>query len=242
MPTMPTNVAPSHTVLLVDVDCPARRAMCASLVQEGYRLVEARTASEAITLTSTIMPDLVIIDLDVLGADALRLLSQFRSSLSAHLTVVSESADGACKIASFDAGADDYLVKPIVLPELLARLRVAVRRMSHRATQAANAVVTVGELKVNRASRQAFIGEKEIKLTPIESRLLGLLAANAGKPLTHGFLLSEVWGPDSVEDIQYLRVSIAGLRRKIEVDPHRPRYIVTEQGVGYRLFSNRVLP
>jgi two-component system KDP operon response regulator KdpE len=238
---MQANNDISYTVLMIDADSPARRTMCACLVQEGYRLIEASNGGEALALAAARPPDLVLIDTDVPGAASIRLIGQLRTCLSAPLIVISEVADDASKIAAFDAGADDYLAKPIAIAELLARLRVVVRRMSHRAAQAENPLVTIGELRVNRASRQAFIGQREIKLTPIEGRLLDVLAANADKPLTHGFLLSQVWGPESVEDVQYLRVFIASLRRKIEPNPHRPRYIVTEQGVGYRLSSNRRL-
>jgi two-component system KDP operon response regulator KdpE len=215
--------------------------MCVSLIQEGYRLIEAGSGSEALALAAARPPDLVLIDMDVLGAGSTRLVGQLRGCLTAPLIVIAESADDANKIAAFDAGADDYLTKPVAIAELLARLRVAIRHMLHRGTQPDSPLVTIGELHFNRASRQAFVGQREIKLTPIEGRLLDALAANADKPLTHEFLLRQVWGPESVEDVQYLRVFIADLRRKIEPDPHRPRYIVTEQGVGYRLSSNRRL-
>ena len=228
----------SYTILLIDADSPDRRATCSSLIQEGYRLVEARNASEALALTAAIPTDLVILDLEVPGAEGLKLIGQIRNSSTAHLTVVSHFADDAHKLAAFDAGADEYLVKPVVVPELLARLRVAARRMPPRSLAAASAVILIGDLKIDRLSRQTFVGKKEIKLTPTERRLLDLLAANAGKPLTHGFLLTEIWGPESVDDVQYLRVSIASLRRKIEANPHRPQYILTEQRVGYRLSSN----
>jgi two-component system, OmpR family, KDP operon response regulator KdpE len=237
---MQTSVGALHTVLFMGADSPARRAVCASLVHEGYRLIEAGSSSEALALASARPPDLVIIDMDTAGAGSPALVGQIRKRLPAPVIVMSQSADDASKLAAFDAGADDYLTKPIVMPELLARLRVAVRRMSQNSTHMpSGTVVAVGELVINRASRQVFLGDKEIKLTPIEWRLLDALAAQAGKPLSHSFLLNEVWGPESIDDVQYLRVFIAGLRRKLEVNPHRPRYIVTEQGLGYRLSSNQ---
>ncbi|HWB11815.1 MAG TPA: winged helix-turn-helix domain-containing protein [Pirellulales bacterium] len=229
---------PSRTVLVIDGDSPARRLTCTSLIQEGYRLIEAASGSEAIALAAARPPDLVLVDIDQVGST--QLLGEFRACLAAPLIVISASSDDASKIAAFDAGADDYLTKPIAIAELLARLRVAIRHALHRAPPD-NPLVTIGDLRVNRASRQAFIGQREIKLTPIEGRLLDVLAANVDRPLTHEFLLRQVWGPESIEDVQYLRVFVAGLRRKIEPNPHRPRYIVTEQGVGYRLSSNHRL-
>lgn len=242
MSELPSNDGKAYTILLISSDSPDRRAMCAGLIQDGYRLIEADNGSEAIALASARPPDLVLVDSDISASDLVLLVSRLRGCLSVPLIVVSRLVDDARKIAIFDAGADDYLARPIAIPELQARLRVAVRRLNRQTAHEKNAaVVSIGDLHIKRTSRQVFVADNEIRLTPTEWRLIDLLAAHADRPLTHSFLLNSIWGPNFADDVQYLRVFVAALRRKIEPNPHCPQYIITEQGTGYRLSSSKTL-
>jgi len=200
-------------------------------------VAEAGTGREGLSMAAQRPPDLVILDLglpDIDGVDVIRALRDWT-----HVPVVVVSARGQekDKVAALDAGADDYLTKPFGVSELLARLRVALRNAARIAlgSQGELAHFAVGDLSVDLAVRKVFIASKEVHLTPIEYRLLSTLVRHAGKVLTHRLLLTEVWGPLYVEQTHYLRIFMASLRRKIEADPARPRYLLTEQGVGYRL-------
>jgi two-component system KDP operon response regulator KdpE len=222
-------------ILVIEDDPPIRRFLRASLANHEYDVVEASTGQEALVLASQRPPDLIILDLGLPDMDGIEVIRRLRDWSQSPIVIVSARGQEKDKVAALDAGADDYLTKPFGVGELLARMRVAMRHAATAGGQEAAAKFAVGELKVDLAGRRVFVGEKEVHLTPIEYRLLTTLAHHAGKVLTHRFLLREVWGPPYVEQTHYLRIFMANLRRKIETDPARPRYLLTEQGIGYRL-------
>ena len=223
-------------VLLIEDEPPIRKFVRASLESEGYRLIEAETGQKALGLAAAQPPDLVILDLGLPDKDGLDVLRALREWLAAPVIVLSARGQEKDKIAALDLGADDYLTKPFGIGELLARIRVALRHASRSAAaEKSEPRFAVGGLTVDLAARRVFIEQREVHLTPIEYRLLVALVRHAGKVLTHRQLLKEVWGPGNAEEVHYLRVYMAGLRRKLEADPSQPRYLLTEQGVGYRL-------
>ena len=224
-------------ILVIEDDPPIRRFLRASLTNHQYVVAEAATGKAALDLATQNPPDLVVLDLGLPDMDGIEVIRRLRDWSAAPIVIVSARGQEKDKVAALDAGADDYLTKPFGVGELLARMRVALR---HAATAAGgnerpSAQFAVGELKVDFAVRRVFVGEREIHLTPIEYKLLSTLVHHAGKVLTHRFLLKEVWGPPYVDQSHYLRIFMANLRRKIESDSARPRYLLTEQGVGYRL-------
>jgi two-component system KDP operon response regulator KdpE len=221
-------------VLLVEDEPQMRRFLRASLAANGYRLVETSTGKEALAQATAYNPDLVLLDLGLPDMDGLAVTKQLREWTAVPIVIISARGQEQDKIDALDGGADDYLTKPFGAGELLARLRVALRH-AERAGGDPEVVVTVGELRLDLARRQVFVGGEEVRLTPIEYKLFSVLMKHSGRVLTHRQLLQEVWGPTSVDQTQYLRVYMAQLRHKLERDPGRPRYLVTEPGVGYRL-------
>jgi len=224
----------SPRILVVEDETPIRKFLRISLESHGYRMQEAETAASALRIAAAEPPDAVILDLGLPDADGLDVIRRLREWSSVPIIVLSARGREADKIAALDGGADDYLTKPFGAGELLARLRVALRHAA-RSTQAEEAIFEVGGLKVDQGARRVFVDEEEVHLTPTEYRLLTTLVRHVGKVVTHRQLLKEVWGPDSVEENQYLRVYLGQLRRKIERDATRPRYLLTEAGIGYRL-------
>jgi two-component system KDP operon response regulator KdpE len=224
----------SPLVLLVEDEAPIRRFLRTALAAEGYRVAEAETGQQAIRLAVQQPPDLVVLDLGLPDVDGQEVLRQLREWLQAPIVILSARDQEAQKIAALDQGADDYLTKPFSTGELLARIRVALRHAAQAGSDRENATFVSGDLKVDLAARRVFVKEAEVHLTPLEYKLLTTLVRNAGKVLTHRFLLKEVWGPQQVQETHYLRVFMASLRRKIETDPAQPKYLLTEQGVGYR--------
>jgi len=219
-------------VLVVDDEAAIRRYLRASLAAHGYVVFEADTGEAALSSVTAVRPDLVILDLglpDLDGVEVTRLLRQWTPIPIVILSVRGQEAD---KIAALDAGADDYLTKPFGTGELLARMRVALRRSSQSKLEP---VVCAGDLSVDLGHRVVTVAEGEVQLTPTEYDLLRVLVTHAGKVLTHRQLLREVWGVGYEQETHMLRVNISNLRRKIEPEPTRPRYILTEPGVGYRL-------
>ena len=202
-------------VLVVEDEPPMRRFLRASLTVRGYRLLETGTVAEALLLASSHNPDLVLLDLGLPDGDGIDLTRKIREWSKTPIIVISARGREDDKVAALDAGADDYLTKPFGVNELLARMRVALRHALVRR-------------EVSRDSEQ-------VHLTPIEYKLLVLLAQNAGKVLTHRQMLHQVWGPAYANQTHYVRVHMAELRKKIEPEPARPRLLVTEPGVGYRL-------
>ncbi len=224
-------------ILIVDDELPIRRLLRNALSEEGYRLAEAETGQQAIRLAVQQPPELVILDLGLPDMEGQDLLKKLREWLQAPIIILSARDQEQQKIQALDHGADDYLTKPFSTGELLARVRVALRHASRVAGEKESSVYCCGSLKVDLAARRVFVEEKEIRLTPLEYKLLTTLVQHAGKVLTHRFLLKEVWGPNRVDETHYLRVFMASLRQKIEPDPTQPRYLLTETGIGYRLAS-----
>ncbi len=230
--------AQSPLVLLVEDELPIRKFLGASLASAGYRLDEAATGHEALQRAAQTPPDLVILDLGLPDMDGQEVLKQLREWLAAPIIILSARDQEQQKIAALDHGADDYLTKPFSTGELLARIRAALRHAARIGGSEPGATTyEIGDLKIDLAARRVFTKGGEVHLTPIEFKLMTTLVHSAGKVLTHRHLLKEVWGPQQVEETHYLRVFMANLRRKLEVDPAQPRYLLTEQGVGYRLAS-----
>jgi two-component system KDP operon response regulator KdpE len=232
---MATN---SPRVLLVEDELPIRRFVGAALANAEYQLDEAGTGAQALQHAAQSPPDLVILDLGLPDMDGQDVIRRLREWLSAPIIVLSARDQEQQKISALDNGADDYLTKPFSTAELLARIRVALRHAGRSGDDAGKTTFEYGELKVDLAARRVFVAGAEVHLTPIEYKLLTTLVHHAGKVLTHRQLLKEVWGPQQTQETHYLRVFMANLRRKLESDPAQPRYLLTEQGVGYRLASD----
>jgi len=224
-------------ILVIEDEPPIRRFLRAALGGEGYRLAEAETGQQGLSMAATQPPDLVILDLGLPDMDGLQIIAELRRWSQIPIIILSARGQEQDKVIALDHGADDYLSKPFGMGELLARIRVALRRQARLRGQPAGAITrfSVGDLTVDLEARRVFMRGQEVRLTPIEYRLLTTFVQHAGKVLTHRFLLKEVWGPGHCEETHYLRVFTANLRRKLEADPARPRYLLTEQGVGYRL-------
>jgi two-component system KDP operon response regulator KdpE len=222
-------------VVLIEDEPQIRRFLRPSLCSHGYRLFEGSTGTEGLTEAAMRQPDLIILDLGLPDMDGLEVIRRLREWTQIPIIVLSARGQERDKIAALDAGADDYVSKPFSVGELLARMRVALRHAMRRPGDPGEATFAVGDLRVDLARREVVVTGKEVHLTPIEYRLLTTLIRHAGKVLTHRQLLTEVWGPNQAEQAHYLRVYAAQLRRKLETDPARPRYILTEPGVGYRL-------
>jgi len=221
-------------VLVVDDEPQMRRFLRPALEGQGYRVVEATTAREALIAASTHNPDCILLDLGLPDGDGIEVTKRLREWSAAPVIVISARGQETDKIAALDAGADDYLTKPFGTGELLARLRVARRHFARFQDGAPTAVFEAEGLRVDVAQREVFLDGEPVHLTPIEHKLLAALVRHCGKVLTHRQLLKEVWGPASVNETQYLRVYMTQLRRKIERDPTRPVLLTTETGVGYR--------
>jgi two-component system KDP operon response regulator KdpE len=219
-------------VLVVEDEPQVRRFLRASLVSRGYRLVEATTVREAQQLATSHVPDVFLLDLGLPDGDGIELTRALREWTQAPIIVLSARGREEDKVRALDAGADDYLTKPFGVNELLARMRVALRHA--QGVPSDNPVLCAGPLRIDLARREVTVEGRDVRLTPTEFKLLVLLARNAGKVLTHGHILREVWGPNSTQP-HVVRVHMAELRRKLEAEPARPRLLVTEVGVGYRL-------
>jgi two-component system KDP operon response regulator KdpE len=219
-------------VLVVEDEVQVRRFLRAALGSHGYRVLEADTVREAEQLATSHNPDVFLLDLVLPDGDGIDLARRLREWTRAPIVVVSARGREEDKVNALDAGADDYLTKPFGVNELLARLRVALRHA--RASPDVPAVLEAGPLRIDLARREVTVDGREVRLTPTEYKLLALLARHAGKVLTHRQILREVWGPNATE-AHWVRVHMAELRKKLEADPARPRLLVTEPGVGYRL-------
>lgn len=226
---------PRTLVLVVEDEPQMRRFIRATLTSHGYRLLEAGTAAEALTLATTHSPELVLLDLGLPDGDGIEITRRIREWSSMPIIVISARGREDDKVATLDAGADDYLTKPFGVNELLARMRVALRHAQSTTSGTSTQVLAFGELKIDLTRREVMIGANQVHLTPIEYKLLVFLAQHAGKVLTHQQILKEVWGPVYANQAHYVRVHMAELRKKIESNPARPKLLVTEPGVGYRL-------
>jgi two-component system KDP operon response regulator KdpE len=219
-------------VLVVDDERAIRRYLHAALNAQGYTVHEATNGQEALNLVVADRPDLIILDLGLPDIDGVEVTKRLREWTQIPILILSVREQEGDKIAALDAGADDYLTKPFSSGELMARMRVALRRSMQVTSEP---VYQIDELRVDLAHRQVMVAGEEIPLTPTEYDLLRLLVQNAGKVLTHHQLLRQVWGSGYESEAHLLRVNMSNLRRKIEPDPTRPHYILTEPGVGYRL-------
>jgi two-component system KDP operon response regulator KdpE len=226
---------PEPIVVLIEDEPQIRRFLRATLTGEGYRLFEATTGADGLVQASSRQADVVIVDLGLPDMDGLDVIRRLREWSAIPVIVLSARGQERDKVTALDAGADDYVSKPFGAGELLARIRVALRHaagVSHAGDQSA---FRVGDLEVDLLRRHVSVAGVEVRLTPVEYRLLATLVAHAGKVLTHQQLLHEVWGPSHDDQAHYVRVYMAHLRGKLEAEPARPRYLRTEPGVGYRL-------
>jgi two-component system KDP operon response regulator KdpE len=232
--TSPADALPP-LVLVIEDESQVMRFLRATLPGQGYRVVEATTGQQALVEASTRSPDIVLLDLGLPDIDGVEVTRRLREWSATPIIVLSARGQESDKIQALDAGADDYLTKPFSTGELLARMRVALRNAARTAASGVDSVFETGELRVDLGTRRVYVGEQEARLTRTEYKLLATLVKNAGKVVTHRQLLREVWGPGAEQQSHYVRVYMAQLRHKLEQDPARPRYLVTETGVGYRL-------
>jgi two-component system KDP operon response regulator KdpE len=219
-------------VLVVDDEAPIRRYLRAALGAQGFVIFEAANGTEAIQAVLGSRPDVIILDLGLPDMDGIEVTRQLREWSQTPIIILSVREAEQDKIAALDAGADDYLTKPFGTGELMARMRVVMRRLSSKTDEP---VLQVGGLLMDLAHRLVTVDDVEVALTPTEYDILRLLLRNAGKVLTHRQLLRQVWGSAYESEMHLLRVNISNLRRKIEPDPSRPHYLLTEPGVGYRI-------
>jgi two-component system KDP operon response regulator KdpE len=223
-------------VLVIDDEQAIRHFLTATLEGAGYVVEAVGSGQEGLTAVAQRPPTLIILDLGLPGISGQQVLAELRAWSKIPVVILSAIGREQEKVDAFNAGADDYLTKPFGVPELLARIRAMLRRTAMAAGEATpQGRFQTGELTLDFATRRVSVGQREVRLTPTEYRLLSLMAQHAGKVLTHMFLLKQVWGPEHSSEVNYLRVFMAGLRRKLEDDSTQPRYLLTEQGVGYRL-------
>jgi two-component system KDP operon response regulator KdpE len=225
-------------VLLIEDEPQMRRFLRGSLATHTadgreYKLTEAATGSEGLATAAAHPPDVILLDLGLPDIDGIEVTRRLREWTKAPIIVLSARGQDQDKVSALDAGADDYLTKPFSLPELLARIRVAVRHAA-AATGKEESAFTIGDLKVDLANRVVTLGGEGVRLTPIEYKLLATLVRNGGRVMTYQQLLKEVWGLRYASQKQYLHVYVGHLRSKLERDPARPRFLLTEPGVGYR--------
>lgn len=220
-------------VLMIEDEPEIRRFVRMALESEGLEVFEAVNLKRGLIDAATRRPELIVLDLGLPDGDGLDFIREFRGWSPAPIVVLSAREGEERKVQALDAGADDYLVKPFGVAELLARVRVQLRRRN--AGDDTEPVLRFGDVAIDRVRRTVVRGDEELHLTPIEYRLLQELASAPGRVLTHQHLLKAVWGPGHAEDVHYVRVHMANLRKKLEADPNRPQWLVTEAGVGYRL-------
>jgi len=220
-------------VLVVEDDPQLRRFLRAALTANDYSVVEATSCAEALQLAPSHNPGLVLLDLGLPDGDGLEVTRRLREWSRAPIIVLSARGREEDKVIALDNGADDYLTKPFGTAELLARMRVALRHADHVVT-AADTIIDSNGLRIDVAAHTVSLDGAEVHLTPTAFRVLSLLARHAGKVLTHRQILKEVWGPGAIEQPHYVRVQMAELRKRLEVDPAQPKWLITEPGVGYR--------
>ena len=224
----------SRKILIVDDEPQIRRFLRTGLAVQGFEVIEADCGAEALRIAPTAGADMVVLDLQLGDMDGLDVLRRLREWTWLPVLILSVRDREGDKVKALELGADDYMTKPFGAAEFVARVNALLRRIPEIAAQPRFAV---GDLSIDMARRQVFIADAEVKLSPKEYRLLQFLARHAGKVATHQQMLNEVWGPGHAEDSHYLRIFMRKLRNKIEADAARPRYIVTELGVGYRLLA-----
>jgi two-component system KDP operon response regulator KdpE len=222
-------------ILVIEDEAPIRRFLKMSLLDHGFAFCEAATGKEGLSKVASERPDLVILDLGLPDTDGLEVTRQVREWSNVPIIVLSAREKENDKVEALDAGADDYLVKPFGIGELMARLRVALRHANRLSEDQLDSNFSFGDIHIDFAKRQILRNTEEIHLTPIEYKLLNTLVRYSGKVVTHKHLLRETWGGEYSDETQYLRVYMAQLRKKLELDPAQPKYLITEPGVGYRL-------
>ena len=224
-------------ILIVEDDAAVRNLIATTLEMQNYKYLTAGTGQQAVMAAASQNPDIMLLDLGLPDMDGVEIIKKVRGWSNMPIIVISARSEDRDKIDALDAGADDYLTKPFSVDELLARLRVTIRRLSYIQSVKLedDAVFVNGDLRIDYAAGCAYLSGKELHLTPIEYKLLCLLAKNVGKVLTHTFITREVWGSAWENDVASLRVFMATLRKKLETDPSQPRYIQTHVGVGYRM-------
>jgi two-component system KDP operon response regulator KdpE len=220
-------------ILVVDDDAQILRALRTNLAAHGYQVHAAETGEQALDAFSRQRPDLLLLDLGLPGIDGLEVIRRVREQSQTPIVVLSARGEEREKVRALDLGADDYLTKPFGVDELLARMRVALRHAVHPSSGTAP-VFRAGDLEVDLEHRRVTVRDQEVHLRPTEYELLKVFIANPDKVLTHRWLLQHVWGPQYADEGHYLHVYVAGLRKKLEADPQRPRHLLTEPGVGYR--------
>ncbi len=225
----------SPVIVVIEDDPAIRLFLRTGLGAHGFKVFEADRGRQGIVEAGIRKPDLIILDLGLPDMDGVDVIKTIREWSAMPIIILSARSTEQHKIEALDAGADDYLTKPFGLGELLARLRVALRHSVSSPELDQLGVFTSGALKVDLLKRQVVVGDREVHLTPIQYRLLSVLIKNAGKVLTHQYLLKEVWGPSYKDNSHYLRIYMSQLRQKLETDPAQPQYLLTESGVGYRL-------
>jgi two-component system, OmpR family, KDP operon response regulator KdpE len=223
------------TILIIDDEVQIRRLLKLSLEKGGYGVVQAESGEEGTLQARTGKPDLAILDLGLPDMDGLAVLREIRRSSPLPVIILSVRSSEEDIIAALDAGADDYLTKPFRTGELLARVRACLRKV---AGDAPPRLFSFGQLQIDLDARTVTKGSTPVKLTSIEFALLSLFARNAGRVLTHRYILEQVWGPAYVDETQYTRVHVGNLRKKIEEEPEHPHYIQTESGIGYRFVKS----
>jgi two-component system KDP operon response regulator KdpE len=224
-----------QTILVIEDEQPIQKFLHVSLTSNGYNVIEAVTGESGVRHAANDRPNLVILDLGLPDLDGLEVMRRIREWSAIPIIIVSARGKEQDKVVALDAGADDYLTKPFGVPELLARVRVALRRAATVDQETGDAVFESDGLRVDLAQREVTRDDHPVHLTPNEFKLLAVLVRNAGKVLTHRQLLKEVWGPDAGDETHYVRVFMNQLRQKLEIDPAQPRHLLTETGVGYRL-------
>jgi two-component system KDP operon response regulator KdpE len=227
--------ATRQTVLIVEDDPPIRRFLRAALEDEGMVVQDADTGRRGLAAAAARRPDLIILDLGLPDIDGLDVIRELRTWTRIPILILSAHSRETEKVAALDAGADDYLTKPFGVPELLARLRAHLRRANVVGDSSGSSRFRFGDVTVDLVGRQIAKAGEPVRLTPIEYRLLAAIIHDRGKVLTHRQLLRDVWGPGHAEDSHYLRIYMAQLRRKLESDSAKPKHLLTETGVGYRL-------
>ena len=223
-------------ILVVDDEPQIRRVMRATLTARGYFIDDARTGEEALEKLREEKYDLVLLDMNMPGMGGMATCRAIRESWDIAIVVLTVRNTERDKVEALDAGADDYVTKPFGMPELLARIRAALRRLP-QSGEAGFSPILVGELEINPGTRRVIVRNKEIRLTPKEFDLLLYLASHPNVPIPHGNLLQAVWGPDYGNEVEYLRVFVNQLRKKIERNPSKPKYLLTEPWIGYRFNS-----
>ncbi len=229
----------NHVILVTEDDTPVRNLIVTTLKTHEYRYLTAKNGAEAILAASSHNPDVIFLDLGLPDMDGVEVIRQIRSWSNVPIIVISARSDDADKIEALDAGADDYLTKPFSVEELLARLRVTIRRLTlmNADNGGERSVYTNGKLTIDYSAGVAFMDGEELKLTSMEYKLLCLLARNTGKVLTHTYITQNIWGRTWENDVASLRVFMTTLRKKIESGPDQPKYIQTHVGIGYRMLK-----